>query len=80
MEWILMLGIGLNDRYAEEVTRFKSESECQKAAMVISREVVREELLDAGINVVNPRAITIEQIRAMKSAVDARCVVAGQLQ
>lgn len=80
IEWILMLGVGLNDRNAEEVTRFESEHECQKAALVISRQIVREELLDAGINVTNPKAVTIEQIKAMSSAVDARCVVAGQMQ
>lgn len=77
IEWALMLGVGLNDRYAEEVTRFQSKFECEEAALVISREVTREELLDKNINVIDPRGITPEQIMAMESAIDARCIIAS---
>lgn len=73
IEWILFLGVGINDKYAEEITRFKSENECRKAALVISREVAREELLGRDVNVVNPESITMMQIMKTESALTPRC-------
>ena len=73
IEWILFLGVGVNDRYAEEVARFKSENECRKAALVISREVVREELLDRDMGGIDPKSITIMQIMKSESALAPRC-------
>lgn len=73
IEWILLLGVGVNDIYAEEVARFKTENECRKAALVISREVTREKLLDRDVNAVNPKSITMMQIMKTENAITPRC-------
>lgn len=74
LEWLLMIGTGFNDPYQEPVARFETRSECITAALTISRQQLRAELLDTREDAVNPKEIPFKDVISHSGALHADCI------